>query len=129
MENRFNPEEYLISNNKEQNTWRNLNLACIESLNHLDFCRESITVKRLPQIPPSLNLNLGNISFPQINLGNLPEGLTLDQINAMVQPVVLSSMQNILTETAKQAIKELMKSLPQKGFERIKFNSGWETEK
>lgn len=125
LENPFNPEEHLVANNLEENTWDNLNLACIESADRLDVCRKSIRVKRLRQVPPTINLNLTNIQFPAINLPNLQPNMNPQQIQALVQQMANATMQQILNTAVQNAINELMKSLPQIGFEHVSLNSGW----
>ncbi|PTL35456.1 hypothetical protein CLG94_09290 [Candidatus Methylomirabilis limnetica] len=125
LENPFNPEEHLVANNLEENTWDNLNLACIESADRLDVCRKSIRVKRLRQVPPTINLNLTNIQFPVINLPNLQPNMNPQQIQALVQQMANATMQQILNTAVQNAINELMKSLPQIGFEHVSLNSGW----
>lgn len=125
LENPFNPEEHLVANNLEENTWDNLNLACIESADRLDVCRKSIRVKRLRQVPPTINLSLTNIQFPAINLPNLQPNMNPQQIQALVQQMANATMQQILNTAVQNAINELMKSLPQIGFEHVSLNSGW----
>lgn len=125
LETPFNPEEHLVTNNLEENTWDNLNLACIESADRLDVCRKSIRVKCLRQVPPTINLNLTNIQFPAINLPNLQPNMNPQQIQALVQQMANTTMHQILNTAAQNAINELMKSLPQIGFEHVSLNSGW----
>ncbi|MDO8721748.1 MAG: hypothetical protein Q7J31_05915 [Syntrophales bacterium] len=125
LENPFNPEEHLVANNLEENTWDNLNLACIESADRLDVCRKSIRVKRLRQVPPTINLNLTNIQLPAINLPNLQPNMNPQQIQDLVQQMANATMQQILNTAVQNAINELMKSLPQIGFEHVSLNSGW----
>jgi hypothetical protein len=93
LENPFNPEEHLVANNLEENTWDNLNLACIESADRLDVCRKSIRVKRLRQVPPTINLSLTNIQLPAINLQNLQPNMNPQQIQALVQQMANATMQ------------------------------------
>lgn len=125
LENPFNPEEHLIANNIEENIWDNLNFACVESADRLDVYRKSSRVKRLHQVPPTINLNLTNIQFPAINLPNLQPNMNPQQIQAFVQQMANATMQQILNTAVQNAINELMKSLPQIGFEHVSLNSGW----
>jgi hypothetical protein len=128
LEDPFKPEEYLISNNLEEHTWTDLNLACVESLNRFDICKQSVRVRRLRQIPPQINLNLTNLNLPAINVPNLPPNINQQQINTLVQQVVSVVIQQSLNNAAQVAIQQLIKSLPQAGFEHSMFNSGWEKE-
>jgi hypothetical protein len=128
LEDPFKPEEYLISNNSEENTWEDLNLACVESLKRFDICKQGIRVRRLRQIPPQINLNLTNLNLPTINISNLPPNVNKEQINALIQQVVTGVIQQSLNDAVQVAVQQLIKSLPQAGFERFAFNSGWEKE-
>lgn len=128
LENPFSPEEHLVANNLEEHTWNDLNLACVESVERFDICRKSVRVKRLRQVPPTVNLNLNQLQLPAINLPNLPANPTAQQIQAMVQQVANASMQQILNSAVQNAIGELVKSLPQKGFEHVSIKSGWSKE-
>lgn len=128
LEKPFNPEEYLVSNDLEENTWADLNLACIESTERLDICKENLRVRRLRQVPPQVNVNLTNLTLPALNIPNLPPGINQQQINALIQPVVSSVIQQSLNDAVQVAVQQLIKSLPQAGFERFVFNAGWRKE-
>lgn len=128
LENPFEPEEYLISNNLEENTWTDLNLACVESLIRFDICKRSLRVRRLRQAPSQINLNLTNLNLPAINIPNLPPNVSQEQINALVQQVVSRVIQQSLNDAAQVAVQQLIRSLPQAGFEHFSFNSGWKKE-
>lgn len=128
LEDPFEPEEYLISNNLEENTWTDLNLACVESLIRFDICKRSLRVRRLRQAPSQINLNLTNLNLPAINIPNLPPNVSQEQINALVQQVVSRVIQQSLNDAAQVAVQQLIRSLPQAGFEHFLFNSGWKKE-
>jgi hypothetical protein len=128
FEEPFRPDEYLIVNNFDDHTWNDLNLACIESEARFDVCRKDIRVKRIRQVPPQLTLNLNNIAFPSINIPNLPEGVTPEQIAQLVEQLLPNLVQPALNAAANQAVATLLKSLPTAGFEHIAFNAGWRTE-
>ena len=128
LEDPFRPEEYLISNNLEENVWTDLNLACVESLNRVDICKQSLRTRRLRQVPPQVTLNLANLNLPVINLPNLPPNSDQNAINTLIQQVVSTVIQQSLNNAAQIAVQQLIKSLPQAGFERLSFNSGWKKE-
>ena len=79
-------------------------------------------------MPPQVNLNLTNLNLPAINIPNLPPNVTQEQINAIVQQVVSAVIQQSLNNAVQVAVQQLIKSLPQAGFERFAFNSGWKKE-
>ncbi len=128
LENPFLPEEHLIINNLEEYTWENLPSACIESNSRFDVCRKSLKVKKLRSIPPNINISLGNITLPPINISNLPAGLDPTQLNNLVQAIFQVTVQQCLNVAAQAVLNNLLKSLPQVGFEHITFNSGWKLE-
>jgi hypothetical protein len=123
----YTPEEYLVTNDLEEHVWTDLNLACIESLDRLDVCKQSMRVKRLRQIPPQVQLNLTNLSVP-IALPALPAGINQQQINALVEQVISAVVPQSLGGAAQAAAHELMRALPQAGFERFSFDAGWREE-
>ena len=84
LEDPFKTEEYLISKNLEENTWTDLNLACVESLERFDICKQSVRVRRLRRVPPNVNLNLTNLNLPTINIPNLPSEANQEQINVFL---------------------------------------------
>ena len=47
------------------------------------------------QIHPQVNINLSNMSYPQINIPELPEGTTTEEINQLVINTVNSIIQSI----------------------------------
>lgn len=134
LEKPFTPGEYIINNNLEEHAWTDLNLACVESLNRFDICKQSLRVRKIRQIPPQVTLNLTglNVNLPVINIPNLPSGADQNVINTLIQQVVASvtqqSMQLSLNNAVKVAIQELMKSLPLASFENFSFDSGWKKE-
>ena len=128
LENPFTPEEYLIANELEEHTWEDLNLACVESCARFDICRKSIRARRLRNVPPNVTLNVNSLQLPTINIPQLPETLDAAHVEALVQQTANAAMQSILNRAVQEAIKGLVKSLPQKGFEKVSLNSGWSTE-
>ncbi len=125
LEEPFRPEEYLISKDIEENTWKGINLACIESTERLDICRQDIKIKRLRKVPPNVNLNLSNIKLPEINVPNLPDGIEKGDIVNIIKDVADKTIQHALNAAVKGAVEQFLKSLPQVGFEKISMNSGW----
>ena len=121
----FNPNEYLISNNLEENKWTGLNLACIESVNKCHICRKDLVVKRLRSVPPNININLTNLNFPPVNINNLPKGLNKEQLNTFIQKVVRSVIQTSINDAVKVAAQQVIESLPQTGFQELGLNLGW----
>ena len=124
----FTPEEYLIANNLDENTWSNLNLACIESVDRIDIRQMDIKVKKLRQVPPQLALNINNIALPQINIGNLPPEITPQQVAQLIEHTINALLTPIVNGAAANAVNTLLKSLPIGGFERIEYNRVWKME-
>jgi hypothetical protein len=128
FENPFNPEEHLIKNALEEHTWPDLNQMCVESTEKFHVFRKSVKVRRLRQIPPTVNLSLNNVALPAINLPSLPEGLQPQQVALLVQQIANATMQQILNDAVRRAVAELMSSLPIVQFEHVSLDSGWKTE-
>jgi len=128
LEDPFQPEEYLIANDLEEHTWNNLNLACVESVKRFDICKKSERVKRLRKVPQQVNIKLSDVNFPTINIPNLPASITQQQIDALIQQAAGVAIRQSLNNAVQIAVDQLVKSLPQTGFEHISFNSGWKKE-
>ncbi|WP_048190584.1 hypothetical protein [Methanobacterium sp. SMA-27] len=127
LENPLRHEEYLISNNPEEHIWNGLNLASVESRNGCDVFKQDLVARKLRQIPPQVNINLSNMSYPQINIPELPEGTTTEEINQLVINTVNSIIQSI-NNAIPLATRETLKNLPHTGFQNYSINSRWEKE-
>lgn len=128
LEDPFKPEEYLFSNDLEENIWKDLNLACIESIRRFDICKVDMRVRKLRQIPPQVTLNLGNVNFPTINIPSLPTNFNPQQIDILIRQTVTIILQEYLNNAANIVSDRFIKSLPQAGFERFLFNGSWRKE-
>lgn len=135
----FTPEQYLLENNLDEFTWSSLNLACIESVSHLDICKKSMKLKQLKTIPPQVTLNLNNISLPAINLPPIPQNEQAVELQASLQKYlqnvqvgiqqylqnITQVLQPLINQASENVAKEFLKALPSQGFQRIDLNSGW----
>src|SRR5262245_52121602 len=94
----FAPDEELEAADGEERTWSSLASVCIESENRIDLRLADIRVRRLRQIPPqvALNLQLGAIAPPAINIASLPAELDPAEITQLVHEIVQPTIQAIL---------------------------------
>jgi hypothetical protein len=125
LEKPFTPEEYLVSNDLEERIWPDLNLACVESIKGFDVFKQSLRVRRLRQVPPQVAINLTNLNLPAINIPDLPPDIDQQQTNALIQEIASSLIQQSLNDAAEAAVQQLIKSLPQVGFEKFPFDTRW----
>jgi len=128
FENPFRPEEYIIVNGLVEHTWKNLKLACVESLNRFDIYEQDIHTKKLKQVPPQIQLNLNNFTFPTVNLPNLPKGITSEMINTIVSQIVNQTINESLNQAVLTATQQLVSSLPDAGFQNTVSNGRWKME-
>ncbi len=128
FETPFKPEEQLVRENIDEKTWPNQSLACIESVGRFDICRRTIKVRKLRQVPPQLTLTLGNMPLPAINIPNLPAGMTQQQFAGMIQQIFDTVVQQSLNNALRTSIIEILKALPQSGFEAYISDSSWQQE-
>lgn len=124
----FTPEEHLIQNNLEEHSWNDLYLACVESTHKMDLCKKSLQVRKLRNVPPNINVSLNNLQFPSLNITNLPNGLNPAQLQQLIQQIINANLQGALNAAVENAVNNIMRSLPQKGFEHVSFNTGWTEE-
>jgi len=133
FETPFAPEEELVAADSDERAWSTLPFTCIESEYRVDLRIADMRVRRLRQVPPqvALNLQLGNITPPAINIPDLPAGLDPAAIarlvQQIVQPTIQAMLQPLIQQAASDAAEQLRKSLPSRGFERTLFNQRWET--
>ena len=128
FENPFTPEEYLIINNLNEHAWNELNLACIESVERIDILRTDLKVKKIRQTPPQVAININNLSLPAINIPNLPQGSSLDQLQSFFEQYINRVLPAVINGAAVNVAEELIKTFPVGGFERIEYNKKWRME-
>lgn len=121
----FNPEAYLLENNLDEFTWRNLNIAGIESASRFDACVKSLKVKQIIGVPPQVTLNLNNFQMPAFNIPAGIQGLDQSVLAQLMQQYFQTLVPPLLSHAAVVASKELLKSLPFQGFQRIELSGGW----
>jgi len=128
FETPFLPEEYVIQNDLEEYRWNNQKLACVESLNRFDVCKQDVLVKRLRNIPPKIELHLQDLHLPQINIPEVPKNLDKNQFDNFIKQLVEGVVQQSVDNAVHNAVQQLIQSFSQKGFERMHLNSGWKKE-
>lgn len=128
LEEPYKPEEYLIKNDLEENVWEDLNMVCVESETKFNVLKKDIKVKRIRNIPPQITLTLDNLSFPNINIPNLPQGLTQDQIYQMIKQLLPNIIQPVISHVAQEVTDKFIRSLPDVQFARIEYNEKWHNE-
>jgi hypothetical protein len=124
----FSPEEYLIKNNLEEHSWENLNLACIESTEKFHLCKKSIKMRRLRNIPPNVTVNLNQLQMPSVTIQNEPGTIPPQAQQQLIEQVIKANLQNSINSAVASAVDLMIKSLPQRGFENMTFDSGWSEE-
>lgn len=128
FEEPFRPDEYLIQNNVDEHTWDELGLICVESENLFSKSTRDIKIVGHKQVPPQVTLNVGNFGLPPLNIGNLPPGITPDQLAAMIDQMMPQILNPIIQNAAEQAAEKFLQALPYSHFERIEYNVKWEQE-
>lgn len=130
MDTPFAPEEYLIQNNLEENSWTDLKLACIESTSMFHICQKSLQVRKLRITPPSLTINLNGLTIPPITLPPQIANQSLDQhqVQQLIEMILKNNLQIALNIATQDAVNKVIRSLPQQGFEHINYAGGWKKE-
>jgi len=131
----FAPDEELVVGDSDERTWSSLAFACVESENRVDLRLADLRVRRRREVPPqvTLNVQLGDVTPPAINIPALPAALDPAEITQLVQqivrPTIQAMMQPLIERAARDAAEQLRKSLPSRGVERMFFNQRWDTGK
>jgi ClpP class serine protease len=126
LESPFMPDQYLLENSLEDYTWKDLNLACIESKALLQLCKVDIKVKSIKNVPNQVHLNLNNLALPSINIpGNIPN-LDLNAIQTAIKQYLDIIVPKVINDASRNVAKEFLKALPEQGFQRINLSSMWQ---
>lgn len=123
----FAPEQFLLKNRMEEHEWKDLEMACIESSSRVDYQRANVKVGVLRQPPPTINVNIGNIGFPPVNIPALPAGLNPAQLQQLVEQIVTNTVGASLNALVQQLLQQLIWSLPIAGFQKHS-ETYWKTE-
>lgn len=104
------PEDILDSHDAEEYVEKDLVGAIIESKFRTDVCKADMRMKRIRQVPQSINLNL--------NL-QVPVGLEL-------QPAQIQALQQIVQHQVMQILQTQQKQAPIMGYEIRRIRVRWE---
>jgi hypothetical protein len=119
------PEQYLLENNLDEYTWKDIHLACIESDALLHVATKTMVVKQLKNLPNQINLTLNNLTLPNFNIPpNIPN-LDLNNIQIAIKQYFDLIVPKVVNDASKNVAKEFLKALPNQGFQRIDLNSNW----
>jgi hypothetical protein len=125
LEDPFRPEDYLIINKLDEFEWKDLKLVCVESENQITFSQRDIIYRKIRKFPPSITINLNNLEFPVINLPKLPENVTIDQINQLIQQLLPTLITPIINNAVDVSANNYLRALPTAGYEREEYNIKW----
>lgn len=104
------PEDILDRQNVEEFTESGLIGAIIESKSRTDVCKADVRMKRIRQVPQSINLNL--------NL-QVPTGLQL-------QPTQIQTLRQIVAQQVQQILQTQQMQAPIIGYEARRIRVRWE---
>ena len=118
----FDGQGELISEDSEQKTYDDMKLAIIESTYRKDVFQTSLRVSRLRQAPPqiSLDVHLAPIALPPAP-PNVDAQNVLDHLERILSPII----QRSVDESVARATEQIVKTMPQRGFQTIQYNSLW----
>lgn len=121
----FRPEDELEAKKVDEREWTDLVLAVVESKGWVDRCLTNLRVRRLRDVPPKIELSLGNIGLP--NLPDLPDDVGPQGVQQILQSWLQQQVPQLLNGAAKLAVEQLVRSLPSKGLEKTRLNPRWES--
>ncbi len=114
----IDPEELLITKNKEEHSEENIALAVIESVPRLDVFEISSIFRRKRQIPPNPQININ------LNLG-LPAGIDPTQLPANFQQIVQQLLGQITQAIPQIVQREVLRQSPIIGIEGRTYGGKW----
>lgn len=118
----IDPEELLVSKNKEEHIEQNIPLAVIESAQKLDVFEINAVFRRKRQIPPNPQINI-NLNF------GLPPGMDAAQLPANFQQIIQQLLGQI-SQTIPQIVQqEIVRQSPIVGIEGRTYGGKWREKK
>lgn len=102
----FDPEKYLIDNNKDNHKWHDLIKAVIETEYEIYQQLSDVETRRLRQINQPININ------PQISMPQIPPNLNEQEIQQFLQEWLSMNLPIMLKEATKSAIEAFLKTQP-----------------
>ena len=115
----FLGEDELISRDSDVESWTKLPLAIVESTSFKDVYRKDVRVRRLREVPPNISINASNL---QLSVPPIPAGLDAQAIQNHINAVLAPAVQAQVDAAIKSAVEQVMKAMPEKGFQTIHFN-------
>ncbi len=124
----FDTSTYLIENDLDTYTWKDLPIVCIESTEILDVQSKSVTANRIKNVPPEVRLELKGLTMPTINIPNLPTGATPDGVVQYINKILPTIVQPIIDQAVQDVVKDFIKVIPTAGYQNIDFAVKWASE-
>lgn len=114
----IDPEELLITKNKEEHTEEGIPLAVIESVHNLDIFEINATFRRRRQIPPNPQINI-NLSLA------LPPGVDPTQLPVNFQEVIQQLVGQVSQVIPQIVQQEIARQSPIIGIEGRNYGGRW----
>lgn len=118
----IDPEELLVSKNKEEHIEQNIPLAVIESAQKLDVFEINAVFRRKRQIPPNPQINI-NLNF------GLPPGMDAAQLPANFQQIIQQLLGQISQAIPQIVQQEIVRQSPIVGIEGRTYGGKWREKK
>ena len=99
----------------------------IESSHAKHVFTMDLRLTRLRQVPPQVTVDLANLQLAVPPLDN-GAGLDENQIRMYIEQLAVPAIQKQIQQLVEGATKQLVKSMPQQGFQTIQLNSCWTME-
>ena len=123
LESPFNPSDSLLHDTDLEEKWyKGLRIGFVESTWRTDVATVDYMVRRLRDVPPQVNFSLSNVQFP---VPELPQDINAQSLQQMINEILSPVVQAELKAAADRAIRELVKAMPQKGFQNVRTNFRW----
>ncbi len=119
----FDPNGTLAYSDELAHTWKNVPLACVESVDYFDVYRHAIRIAKIYNITPSISLNLNlKMDSPHIQIeGSMADKDLLDKVKSSIQQIIESA----ISASQKKAMADIIKSAGIKGFQTSYLNGNW----
>ena len=118
----FSPNDDLIVTGDDEKEFKDLKIACVESTYQNDVCTFDLRVRRVREIPATVNFSIPNL---QLSVPPIPAALDAAQVEAFINQVVSRVAQTQIEVAAEKAREALIKAMPSKGFEHVQVHGSW----
>lgn len=127
FENMIDVEAHMVENDLNEYDIDDVPMVCVESNEWFNLKTIDMKYRCVRKTPPEISLNLQNFQPPQVNIPNLPQEITQQNLVKLVDRITSQVIQQSLNQAARAAADQYMRSVPIEGISQNRYNEKWVT--